>query len=442
MKKKLFIYVSIILFVFLQGCGKTEISIKNVKIELGGTVSTNIQDYISIEAKDRDKFVSNAELDISKINPMSVGEYQAVVKYEEKEILVPVIVEDTTPPTIQDVDATFVEGDQVWVNEVAKAYDLSGIETFIQLNDNSLNANIVRISQNEPIILEATDQYGNKTVKEIRPNIIKDDGNLPRGKQFISFFWFPYFEEENFVSEDVYNKIKEAYSDIEWNSEFEKGDLASYNFYKRKFKDLVDNEREFYNSETGKEIFLKDYLAIGNDVNLKELKYYFFDIDQDGYPELCLKDVTFILIFKYDSEQDMFLLWQEYMQTSYYSLMGSRTVLFESGGTSSTLYKLDEYGNILYSVSFEICGYEKEGKDELQEAYMVALPQYTEENRKIEVTKEMKQQGYIYADTEIYYFRVTEEQFDELTEDFYQAKRLAIQELEQVTYTYDELFGE
>lgn len=40
------------------------------------------------------------------------------------------------------------------------------------------------------------------------------------------------------------------------------------------------------------------------------------------------------------------------------------------------------------------------------------------------------------------YFRVTEEQYDELTEDFYQAKQLATQEIQKVTYTYDELFGE
>lgn len=180
----------IILSIMLHGCGELDISIKDVKIELGESVSTNILDYISVEGREQDKVVSDAELDTSKIDPMAVGEYQAVIKYEGREIAVPVIVEDTTPPTIQAADTTFVEGDQVRV-----------------------------------------DSYGNKTVKEIWPNVIKDDGNLPRGRRFISFFCFPYFED-NFVNEDVYTDIKEAYSDMEWSSEFERGNVGLYASYK------------------------------------------------------------------------------------------------------------------------------------------------------------------------------------------------------------------
>lgn len=384
----------------LYGCGELDISIKDVKIELGESVSTNILDYISVEGREQDKVVSDAELDTSKIDPMAVGEYQAVIRYEGREIAVPVIVEDTTPPTIRAADTTFVEGDQVRV-----------------------------------------DLYGNKTVKEIWPNVIKDDGNLPRGRRFISFFCFPYFED-NFVNEDVYTDIKEAYSDMEWSSEFERGNVGSYDSYKEIFRGLVDNKRNYYNPRTGKNLFLKDYLGTEDYSDFPELKFYFFDMDQDGYPELCLKDMRFLLIFKYDSEQDRVLLWTNYMENSYFSLMGSRTVLYDRFETSQTFYKLDEYGRIIYSVSFEERSYGKEEEEETQIAYFVLLPEYEEEDKQIEITDEMKQYGYVDADTGTYYFRVTEEQYNELTEEFYQAKQLAEQEIEKVTYTYDELFGE
>lgn len=400
MKKMVIFLEIIILSIMLHGCGELDISIKNVKIELGETVSENILDYISVEGREQDKVVSDAELDTSKIDPMAVGEYQAVIRYEGREIAVPVIVEDTTPPTIRAADTTFVEGDQVRV-----------------------------------------DLYGNKTVKEICPNVIKDDGNLPRGRRFISFFCFPYFED-NFVNEDVYTDIKEAYSDMEWSSEFERGNVGSYDSYKEIFRGLVDNKRNYYNPRTGENLFLKDYLGTEDYSDFPELKFYFFDMDQDGYPELCLKDIRFLLIFKYDSEQDRVLLWTNYMENSYFSLMGSRTVLYDRFETSQTFYKLDEHGRIIYSVRFEERSYGKEEEEETQIAYFVLLPEYEEEDKQIEITDEMKQYGYVDADTGTYYFRVTEEQYNELTEEFYQAKQLAEQEIEKVTYTYDELFGE
>lgn len=438
--KKIFTYIwLILLLIILQGCGKAEISVKHVKIELGGTVSENILDYISVEGRKPEKVVSDAELDTSKIDPMAVGEYQAVIRYEGREIAVPVIVEDTTPPTIRAVDTVFVEGDQVEVYDVAKADDLSGVESLIQLNEDDQNVGII-IDADNPVILEAVDPYGNKTVKEIWPNVIKDDGNLPRGRRFIDFFCFPYFED-NFVSEDVYNDIKEAYSNMEWSSEFERGNVDSYDFYKEIFRELVDNKRTYYNPRTGEKLFLKDYLGTEDYSDFPELKFYFFDMDQDGYPELCLKDMRFLLIFKYDSEQDMFLLWTDYMENSYFSLMGSRTVLYDRYGTNETFYKLDEYGRIIYSVNFKERSYGKEG-EETRTAYFVLLPEYEEEDKQIEITDEMKQYGYIYSYTGTYHFRVTEEQYNELTEEFYRAKQLAEKEIEKVTYTYEELFGE
>ena len=40
------------------------------------------------------------------------------------------------------------------------------------------------------------------------------------------------------------------------------------------------------------------------------------------------------------------------------------------------------------------------------------------------------------------YYRVTKEQYEELTNPFFQALEKAEENLKQVTYTYEELFGE
>jgi len=68
-----------------------------------------------------------------------------------------------------------MEGDQVWVSDLAETYDISGIQSFTQLSDDSQNANIVIISADEPIVLEAVDYYANKSIKEIKPNVITND---------------------------------------------------------------------------------------------------------------------------------------------------------------------------------------------------------------------------------------------------------------------------
>lgn len=46
------------------------------------------------------------------------------------------------------------------------------------------------------------------------------------------------------------------------------------------------------------------------------------------------------------------------------------------------------------------------------------------------------------SDIDIYFFRVTEEQFHELTESYQRAIQKAEEERRVVTYSYEELFGE
>lgn len=69
------------------------------------------------------------------------------------------------------------------------------------------------------------------------------------------------------------------------------------------------------------------------------------------------------------------------------------------------------------------------------------LPIYEEKEKEVVVTDEMKEQGMFVRLDGQWYFRVTEEQYEELTETYWEAYLQAQEEEEEVTYTYEELFG-
>lgn len=124
-KNIVFIFIVLMLSVILEGCGRTQILPKSVEIELGSTISLNVIDYVSVDPKIEKEIQTEARLDISKIETMSVGEYQAIVFYKNQQIVVPVNVIDTTPPIIHAKDVKFQEGDEVEAEDLAEVIDYS-----------------------------------------------------------------------------------------------------------------------------------------------------------------------------------------------------------------------------------------------------------------------------------------------------------------------------
>lgn len=45
-------------------------------------------------------------------------------------------------------------------------------------------------------------------------------------------------------------------------------------------------------------------------------------------------------------------------------------------------------------------------------------------------------------DSQLYMFNVSEQQFDELTKEFFEASKLSEENIKEVSYTYDELFSD
>ena len=79
--------------------------------------------------------------------------------------------------------------------------------------------------------------------------------------------------------------------------------------------------------------------------------------------------------------------------------------------------------------------------NETESLYMVMIPKYAEEDKKIQIFDWMKQQGAYSEADEQWFFRVTEEQYNEIIASYMEACKFGEEEIKKVTYTYEELFG-
>lgn len=252
----------------------------------------------------------------------------------------------------------------------------------------------------------------------------------------------PYADEETF---DI---IREAYGKVAFLGVFAKGDMDVYSDYKRVFLKLLKNDMPFYNPETKEEIYLGDFEGLKlydestgyhTSYDVQKYKYIFFDMDEDGSPELGIRNPdnhNAVYIFRYDAEMGRCLLWYE-MSNYNYSIFGSRKVSWDWDGKYLVFYQLNEDGE----VECETMGTSNWKNLEVSQ-HTVMLPQYADKEKEIPVTDEMKAQGIFERSTGRWFFRVTEAQYDELMEPYWEAYYLAEQERKKVTYTYKELFGD
>lgn len=429
MKKSLYMLMILMTLIILQGCGRIQLSAKEVRIELGSEAPEEIGNYVSVEDKYREEFKQNALLDLSGIDVHTVGEYQAIVVCEGKEAVIPVIVEDTTPPEIWLKDTSFREGDQVRKSEMVYVSDMSDVDIRVGVDGRHGESFIVYPGMT--LEVEATDAYGNRTVKELTPYVReKEEKGIAGGSRMVNFI---YGEEMYYADEEAYMALKEAYGQVEWENEFETGDLKTYGSYREKFRELIENEKPFYDKKTREWIYLDEYRK-------KDFYYfyYFFDMDSDGVPELGIQNGRALSFFKYDEDKDQFFLWNEWFD---YKMNGSGVLRREQITTGAWIewdfLRLDKNGNEICSVWFDIWFYLDEEMDDMREVYIMTFPEY--EDRENEIPEDIKKQGYNYYGT--YIFRVTEEQYHELTEEYFAVEDTVEDREMDVSYSHEELWG-
>ncbi len=261
--------------------------------------------------------------------------------------------------------------------------------------------------------------------------------------------------EIEFVHDKTYEEIKKAYEEINFYGEIERGDKERYGFYLEKFHLLLEEKVKFtlperlknpYTEET--QFYLSEYEELYINSNNgrfapEDYLYYFFDMNGDNNPELCIaKEIGrgFVYIFQYKEETDEIILWYE-LGNGYYSLIGTKKVGFDSSymdGSNHGYYELNEEGNKESEVWFYSLFKTETG--EMIYVYMVDLPEYSDEDKNQKIRESIEETPYIKGYNHIKLYRVTKEQYEELTSDYFESLELGKEKRKEVTYTYEELF--
>lgn len=172
--------------------------------------------------------------------------------------------------------------------------------------------------------------------------------------------------------------------------------------------------------------------------------YYFFDADGDGYPELGILEQypdghsAFLYLFRYDPDRAEYSLWNT-LYPPYDLLLGTGKVLEYDGYHMKMdygYYQLDAEGRVEYKAYLYYLPIRL-----FEQLCLVMLPVYTDPDLNENVNRRMEQCGICARGSGEWYFRVTEEQFEELEEIFWEAMESAEEKRMEVLYTYEELFG-
>lgn len=246
------------------------------------------------------------------------------------------------------------------------------------------------------------------------------------------------FQEVPYADSATVDALKATYDKIDFHGTFEVGNTKVYEDYKEKYRKLVNEEVPFWNKAGSEAFYLSEYGVFARYPE-EEYLYYFFDVDGDGAPELSIfKKWGFsCCIFDYDAEEDRFYLWHE-LGSTWNWVGGTKKAFWMRLGIhlQYEFYQLDEHGEVeiisyFYSYVF----------NETQKLNMICIPEYADGKSMMELTDEVKSQGIFTKDNGSWYFRVSDEDFEELENRYMEAFEEAGKQKEEVTYTYEELFG-
>ncbi len=300
------------------------------------------------------------------------------------------------------------------------------------LNTNQINESTTDAELKSYISLSYVDEYSETTNE-------KDNGRI-----YNIFLDFPYFNIP-FADYEIFEIYKDAYNKIDFQGDFKRGDTIVYDYYKKRYNQLLNNERYFTNPKTGKKFFLTEYEGIKvysdkGTYDLNNYTYYFFDMDEDNTPELGIEN-GFVYIFKYIPYSDEFILW--YALNPNYQLIGSKKIIWIQLGTGMGLafYKLDENGEEECSIFCYSTSKHNETTGEVEDVYIVGLPRYAQQNIGVPISEGIGKEAYrdSYGTR---YFRVTGKQYDELTKDFWESSKLAEESIKEIAFTYAKLFAD
>ena len=286
-----------------------------------------------------------------------------------------------------------------------------------------------------PVLPNADNKKGDSDT----PANFNSSSDAYRGGTYKSFDDLSPFDM-TYADDQAFEFLRDAYAKIDFNSEFKKGNLDGYEFYIEKFYRLVHNEATFMDEESGNEVTLGEYGGLRLD-DARECSYYFFDIDDDGAPDLVISNGDYqaygngrlYYAFKYLPEIDEFILWRG-IEPSRARFHGTRKINNNRDNEEHVFILLDECGNDMFVMTFMrfYLG---------NEIYIVSAPQYLiDSENELRIPEYIESQGYRFGIHDLILFRLTEEQYNHVTGDYYLANELLPESVREVMYRYEELF--
>ncbi len=164
----------------LAGCG-TNYTVKltdtnPVKVELGTELSTDVRDYITVmegeEAVNDGEVFNEIVLDTGNIDINTPGTYTLVITYKDNQLVIPVIVEDTTAPEILVEDITVEAGEEITIGKYVSVSDAQEVTAMFVLSDGSRADKFIFDGTPLDVTVEAVDASGNKAEAAMKVNVL------------------------------------------------------------------------------------------------------------------------------------------------------------------------------------------------------------------------------------------------------------------------------
>ncbi len=164
----------------LAGCG-TNYTVKltdtnPVKVELGTELSADVRDYITVmageEAVNDGEVFNDIVLDTGNIDINTTGTYTLVITYKDNQLVIPVIVEDTTAPEILVEDIMVVAGEEVTIDKYVAVSDIQEVTAMFVLSDGSRADKFTFDGTPLDVTVEAVDASGNKAEAVMKVNVL------------------------------------------------------------------------------------------------------------------------------------------------------------------------------------------------------------------------------------------------------------------------------
>lgn len=146
-----------------------------------------------------------------------------------------------------------------------------------------------------------------------------------------------------FAEPEEVELIQDIYNEIGFTAEYKEGNEEIREFYRKKYERLLREGLIAYRKDGESSIMEDRY-------DLKELvtnspDMYFFDMDEDGAPELCIADTAGTFVCKYDPETDGYVSWYDNI-TSGGCILGSRKIGYSHNDDEEYLNQMDKDGQI------------------------------------------------------------------------------------------------